>query len=299
MDRESQSGSRPQVIDLITVVFEPELYLLELQARSISLYLDSARIKNIYIVVNGDSHLCQAIDPGWWGENSNKINIIHRSFFGVDPTLDGWSSQQLYKLCAANIAESQWSMCLDAKTWFVKKLDWYELFDNTGKAHFSNFPTIPVFRSAQQAIEQYFNIELPNVISPGGVPFMFHTETVKDMFDAIPQFFDFFCTNVKFPNNITEFMLYSGFVVKKYQTYDTLYSGQQYYQVTNLADWQVAEFDLILQRMNYPSNLTSSIQGRAYPHLSDRQLDQWLEFLLTKHIISDKEIAKTKLNILK
>jgi hypothetical protein len=299
MDRESQSGSRPQVIDLITVVFEPELYLLELQARSISLYLDPARIKNIYVVVNGDDHLCQAIDPDWWGENSSKINVIHRSVFGVDSTLTGWDSQQLYKLCAANIAESQWSMCLDAKTWFMQTLDWQQLFDDVGRANFSNFPTIPVFQSAQQAIQKYFNIELPNVISPGGVPFMFHTETVKDLFAAIPQFFDFFCANVKFPNNITEFMLYSGFVVKKYQTYDLLYSGRQYYQVTNLADWQVAEFDLILQQMNHPNNLTSSIQGRAYPHLSDSQLDQWLEFLLTKHIISDKEIAKAKLNILK
>ena len=94
-------------------------------------------------------------------------------------------------------------------------------------------------------------------------------------------------------------MLYSGFVVKKYQTYDLLYSGRQYYQVTNLADWQVSEFDSILQQMNHPTNLTSSIQGRTYPHLSESQLDQWLEFLLTKHIISDKEIAKIKLNILK
>jgi len=299
MDRESQSSSRPQVIDLITVVFEPELYLLELQARSISLYIDHSKIRNIYIVVNGDNHLCQAIDPRWWGKNSNKVNIIHRSYFGVDPTLDGWSSQQLYKLCAANIADSEWSMCLDAKTWFVQTLDWHQLFDEAGRANFSNFPTIPVFRPAQVAIEKYFNIDLPDVISPGGVPFMFHTETVKDMIEAIPGFFEFFCTNVKFPNNITEFMLYSGFVIKKYKTYTTLYSGQQYYQVTNLADWQIPEFDSILYSMNHYNNLTSSIQGRAYPHLSESQLDQWCEFLLTKHIITDKEIAKLKLNILR
>jgi hypothetical protein len=98
---------------------------------------------------------------------------------------------------------------------------------------------------------------------------------------------------------MTEFMLYSGYVIKKYQSYTVLYTGQQHYQVTNLADWQINEFDEILERMGANNNLTSSIQGRAYPHLSDSQLDQWLDFLLTKHIISDKEIAKTKLNILK
>jgi hypothetical protein len=299
MDRESQSSSRHQLIDLITVVFEPELYLLELQARSISLYIDHLRIKNIYIVVNDDSSICDLIDPLWWGINHNKVNIIHRSAFGVDPTLDGWSSQQLYKLCAANIAESEWSMCLDAKTWFVQTLDWARLFDDGGRIKFTSLPTIPVFRPAQLSIEKYFEIELPRVIGPGGVPFMFHTETVKDMINYIPDFFEFFCTNVKLPSYMTEFMLYSGFVIKKYNTYDTLYSTTQHYQVTNLADWQINKFDSMLNRMGHDNNLTISIQGRAYPHLSESQMDKWCEFLLTKHIILHKEIAKLKLNTLR
>ena len=299
MDREYQSSSRYQLIDLITVVFEPELYLLELQARSISLYIDHLRIKNIYIVVNDDSSLCDLIDPQWWGINHNKVNIIHRSAFGVDPTLDGWSSQQLYKLCAANIAQSEWSMCLDAKTWFVQTLDWAQLFDDTGRVKFTSFPTIPVFRPAQLSIEKYFDIELPRVIGPGGVPFMFHTETVKDIINYIPDFFEFFCTNVNLPSYMTEFMLYSGFVIKKYNTYNTLYSTTQHYQVTNLADFQINEFDSILDRMGHTNNLTISIQGRAYPHLSESQMDRWCELLLTKHIIAHKEIAKLKLNTLR
>ena len=299
MDRESQSSSRYQLIDLITVVFEPELYLLELQARSISLYIDHLRIKNIYIVVNDDSSLCDLIDPLWWGINHNKVNIIHRSAFGVDSTLDGWRSQQLYKLCAANIADSEWSMCLDAKTWFVQTLDWAQLFDDRGRVKFVSFPTIPVFRPAQLSIENYFDIELPEVIGPGGPPFMFHTETVKDMINYILDFFEFFCTNVKLPSYMTEFMLYSGFVIKKYSTYDTLYSTAQHYQFAHLADWQINEFDSILDCMGHDNNLTISIQGRAYPHLSESQMDKWCEFLLTKHIIEHKEIAKLKLNTLR
>jgi hypothetical protein len=235
----------------------------------------------------------------WWGINHNKVNIIHRNAFGVDPTLDGWSSQQLYKLCAANIAESEWSMCLDAKTWFVQTLDWTQLFDDRGRVKFTSFPTIPVFQPAQLSIEKYFDIELPKVIGPGGVPFMFHTETVKDMINYIPGFFEFFCTNVNTPSYMTEFMLYSGFVIKKYNTYDTLYSTTQHYQVTNLADWQINEFDSMLDRMGHINNLTISIQGRAYPHLSESQMDRWCELLLTKHIIAHKEIVKLKLNTLR
>jgi len=98
---------------------------------------------------------------------------------------------------------------------------------------------------------------------------------------------------------MTEFMLYSGFVIKKYNTYNTLYSTTQHYQVTNLADWQINEFDLILDRMGHANNLTISIQGRAYPHLSESQMDKWCELLLTKHIIAHKEIVKLKLNTLR
>ena len=55
----------------------------------------------------------------------------------------------------------------------------------------------------------------------------------------------------------------------------------------------------MLNRMGLANNLTISIQGRAYPHLSESQMDRWCELLLTKHIIAHKEIAKLKLNTLR
>lgn len=293
------------MIDLITVVFQQELHLIEIQARSIELYLEPHRINKIYAVVDSEDSVAASVDPAWWGVNADKVVVIPRSQLGLAPQLDGWSRQQLYKLLAAEQAETEWSMCLDAKTWFVQPLVWDRLFTDTGLVRFASFPTIENFKDAQVFLEEFYSIELPHVIGPGGVPFMFKTDLVKEMTQDIVQrtgtsFFNWFCIHVMDPDRITEFMLYSGYVIHKLGDYSSLYSRDQYYTVTNMADRQVAEeFDLILSRMDAPENITASIQGRAYPHLSDSQMDAWFNFLLRKSLITDPEIAKMQLNTLR
>jgi hypothetical protein len=291
------------VIDLITVVFQQELFLIETQARSIELYIDSDKINNIYVAVNDEDSVAELIDTNWWGINSSKVKVIARSFWGNAHTLDGWSSQQLYKLLAANEAEANWAMCLDAKTWFVQKLDWDKLFSQD-RVSLKSHKIAPVFQPARQFVEKYFGVDCPDVIGPGGVPFMFHVQTVKDMFSYIEHrenrsFFDFFVEHVYLPDAVTEFILYTGYVKFKHQSLSKLYTEQQYYSVTNLADWQMGNFDAIFAKMSLPNNLTASIQGRAYPHLTESQLHQWCEFLSNRQLVADIEKAQFRLNILR
>jgi hypothetical protein len=282
------------------VVFEKEIPLIEIQARSIELYIDTDIIKNIYVVVNDEDFIVDQINPMWWGINSNKVQIIPRSKYGVDPTLIGWDSQQMYKLFAAESAESNWSMCLDAKTWFVHRLQWDKLFDEQHTVKFRSIPVIPVFKSAQEFLEKFYNIDMKEVIGPGGVPFMFHTETVKSMFtDLSTPFLEFFSTHVRFPANITEFMLYSAYVIYKYGDYSSLYSHSQPYMVQNMADFQLDKFDKILENMYYPVTLTASIHLRVYALLSDDQFERWCSFLLQKNLTTNIEIIKSQLNILR
>ena len=299
MDRATTSSGRPQVIDIIVVAYRDDTFLLELQARSILLYFPVERISNIYICVNDEDSVCNDIDTDWYKDIKHKVKIIPRSKFGVDPTLDGWRSQQLYKLLLANQAESPWSLCLDSKTCFVKQFNWNLWFDNDGRVNVWNFPTITVFKSAQDFIETYFNIICPLVIGPGGVPFAFHTETVKSMCQEIPNFFNFFCKNVKYPAGLTEFMLYTGYVLKKYQTLNKLYSDNQYYSFFNLADWQVKDFDTVWKLTKNENLLTASIQQRAYPHLSDEQFNAWINFLQSKNLLTTHDPIAQKLNTLR
>jgi len=289
------------VIDVLTVVFQQELYYLEIQARSIEQYINYDKIGKIFVIVNDEDSVCSSVDVNWWGQNSNKVEIVPRSRFGVAASIDGWSSQQLYKLFGASIAVNEWSMCLDAKTWFVKSLDFKKMFDESGRVNVHSFPTIPVFKSAEEFVEQFYNIESKQVIGPGGVPFFFHTETITDLIADLEQnhntnLLDFFTKHVMHPIMLTEFMLYSGFVKYKYGTHDTLYSQYQYYAINNVADFQVSEFDTIFGYMQQDHNLTASIHRRVYPLLTDQQLACWVDFLYNKQLINDKEATRRKLN---
>ena len=298
MDRKSKDSRGIKVIDLITVVFEKEIPLIKIQAKSIELYIDTHNIKNIYVVVNDEDSVVNLIDPTWWGINSHKVQVIPRSKYGVDPTLIGWDSQQMYKLFAAEESDCPWSMCLDAKTWFVQSLQWDKLFDSQNRVKFRSIPVIPVFKSAQEFLENYYRIRMANVIGPGGVPFMFHTQTVRSMFKELDvPFLEFFSKHVRLPTNITEFMLYSAYVIYKYSDYNSLYSTSQPYIVQNIADFQVNEFDKILENMNYPVTLTASIHGRVYPWLTDDQYERWCSFLVDKKLTVDLENTKSQLNI--
>ena len=289
------------MIDIITVVFQQELYYLEIQARSIEQYIDSDKIGKIFVVVNDEDSVCSSVDVNWWGQNSNRVNIIPRTQFGVREQLDGWDSQQLYKLFGASVATSKWSMCLDAKTWFIQNLDFDKMFDSIDRVNLRSFSTIPVFKPAETFVEKFYNIESKEVIGPGGVPFFFHTPTVIDMIKDLEEnhqttLIDFFSKNVMHPVFLTEFMLYSGFVKYKYGSHDKLYSQQQYYLITNVADFQKYEFDKIFVQMQDPNNLTASIHRSVYPYLTEKQLQTWVDFLHSKNLIDDTAVTYQKLN---
>lgn len=301
MDRKLESGSRTEVIDLITVVFAEEIPLIEIQARSIGLYIDSNRIGNIYVVVNDKDSVVDLLDKKWWGANEDKVQIIPASHFGVADTLDGWSSQQLYKLLAARDCLSSWSMCLDAKTWFVNQLEWDHIF-LSNKANFTQFPTAPVFDNAKKFLEHYYQKPLLNIIGPGGVPFLFHSPTVKNMIIDIEKrennlFFNWFVENLLWPNQVTEFMLYSAYV-NNMRSYFDLYTGKQYYSITNMAEWEVDKFEELFKRMQSEKNLTASIHRKAYKMLSQEQLDQWTSFLFSKKLVPSPKISNLTLNTL-
>lgn len=288
-------------IDFITVVFDKEIDYLYTQAKSISLYIDSDSIGTIFVIVNDDDNVCKKINVEWWGENRHKVNIIPRTRFGVCEVLHGWDSQQLYKLFGASLSANKWSICLDAKTWFVQKLDFDKIFDNDDRVNLHSHPTPLVFKPAEEFVENFYNIESKEVIGPGGVPFFFHTQTVNDLISDLENnhnttLLEFFSKNVMHPIFLTEFVLYSGFVKYKYGSHDELYSQKQYYLITNIADFQKHDFDKIFVQMQNPNNLTASIHRSVYPYLTQKQLKTWVNFLHSKNLIDDPDDMYQKLN---
>ena len=289
------------MIDLITVVFQPEIPYLEIQAKSIQNNFTSDQIKTIYVVVNDHDDLVKEIDPNWWGLFADRVVVYPYSIFGYSNRVGGWDNQQLCKILAAARSTVEWSVVLDAKTYFVKPCNTALLFDSTSRACTNKLHPQPVFESAKNYVEKLYNIKLTHIIGPGGVPFMFHTKTVQEMISYTEEitkqsFHAFFQDNVCYPNLITEFYLYSGYVTHRYGGFDTLYAEKQRWTCVNVSDWQVEQFPELFESMQKFLTLTVSVAGKAWKLLDNTQQHAYLSFLQRKNLIDNVEIVQKRLN---
>jgi hypothetical protein len=271
------------MIDLITVVFRDEISLLQIQARSIEKYIDE--VDTITVIVNDSADVLELIDTNWWGKYQDRVKVKVRTF---EPRVNGWESQQLCKLLAAADSQSEWSMVLDAKTWFVQTLDYNKLFDSDGRANVGLCGIFLPFLDSQKFVEKYFNISMPMVIGPQGVPFMFHTNTAKELVNSVDDFVDFFQTALRYPNLVTEFHLYSGYVIANGKL-GNLYNKTPYYGLVNISQFEIDQFDNLFAQMNNSKILTASIHRGVYQLLTQERLNYWLDFLIAKGLIQTRE----------
>jgi hypothetical protein len=273
------------MIDIVTVVFRDELSVLKLQAQSIELYCQAIGIKSIYVVVNDTDSVAKEIDPVWWGNLSSYVRIIPRSAFSTDFVDNGWVSQQVLKLLASSISYNTWSMVLDAKTIFVKPLTTDQILNKKGQLNLCCYPIQSVFEPSKQIVSELFNVEVVSVAEPAGVPFFFHNCTVRSMLSTIHSL-----TGQEFPTwfqeqgMVTEFILYSGYVLYKDRTMDLMYAHVQGSMplCSNLCHSEVAQFDKKFQAML--DSITVSVHRNAWKQLTDQQKTQYFNFLSSRGI---------------
>ena len=284
------------MLDFITVVFRDELPLLEIQARSFDQYLNPLDVNQIVVVVNDDDSVAGSIDPNWWGQHADRIVVKPRSRYGFTPSNSGWDDQQLLKLLAAAESKNKWSMVFDAKTWLIKTLDTQEsaLFDTEGRPNVGRMHLSPLFETAKLFVEQYYGIEMEMVLGPSGVPYVFHNADVREMIAEIPNFVDFFQQHLLGPTFLTEFVLYAGYIIKKYGSVEVIYNPNKlkidptqrtYINVANLASWETDNFNNFIDSILESKTLTASIHRDTYQHLTPEQLLTWVLLLEERKLI--------------
>jgi hypothetical protein len=289
------------MFDFITVVFRPEVPYLEIQAKSLENYFTNDQIKNIYVIVNDDDSVVDLIDKSWYGKYADRVIVYPYSVFGYVNRVGGWDNQQLCKLLGAARSTCEWSVVLDAKTFFVKPFKTEFFLDSENKACTNKLLPFSQFESAKACVENLYNIEFDHVIGPGGVPFIFHTPTVLSMITdteilAGKNFIDFFLDNVCYPNLITEFYLYSAYVKYKYGNVEHLYNNKQRWDCVNIADWEADNFDALFAKMQKFMALTVSIASKAWALLTQEQQLAYLEFLNKRNLITNVQNTQKRLN---
>jgi Family of unknown function (DUF6492) len=265
------------MIDLITVVFQDELTTLKTQAHSIAVY--GRNIDTIFVVLNDESGIGSKIDRTWWGIWQERVQIVSRDAFGTTWTANGWLSQQVLKLMTATVSSNEWSMVLDAKTFFVRPM-----------LEFNSYPAVgqlgiyPVFEPSQQIVNELFGITLTRQLGPGGVPFIINTKEVRRMVTWIEEntkqnFVEWFQDQ----GMLTEFILYSGWIQYKYSGFAPLYDiSKSDIHPCNLCHSEVASFDRKFVQMQ--SADTVSIHRRAWAQLTPAQQTQYTNFLASRGI---------------
>jgi hypothetical protein len=265
------------MIDLITVVFDGELTTLKTQAQSIAVY--GRNIDTIFVVINDDVGTGSNIDRTWWGIWQDRVQVVNRQAFGDQWSDNGWLSQQALKLITATISSNEWSMILDAKTFFVRPM--YE-FENQPAV--GQLDIYPVFKPSQDIVNQLFGINLTQQLGPGGVPFIINTHEARDMIKWIEDktgqdFVQWFQAQ----GMLTEFMLYSGWIQYRHGAFDKVYnvSKSEIYPC-NLCHSEVPSFDRKFKEMQ--STDTVSIHRRAWSQLTSEQQQQYTDFLSSRGI---------------
>jgi hypothetical protein len=80
--------------------------------------------------------------------------------------------------------------------------------------------------------------------------------------------------------DVTEFLLYSGFILQQYSTYDFLYNiDKAAMRAVNVAHTEVNQFGQLFKEMLLPHTSTVSIHRWAWRDLTAQQQQQYRDFL--------------------
>ena len=274
------------MIDIVTVVFEQEIPVLRAQAQSIALNCQRIGIRNIYVVLNDVETVATQIDPAWWGPLANNVLVIPRTAFSTPFVENGWVSQQVLKLMTAAMSYNTYSMILDAKTIFVRELDPDTVVDATGKILTGRCPIYPVFDPSRKIVEQLFEIELPDQLGPGGVPFVVHNDTVRMMIAEVTL-----RTRTSFPiwfqqqGRVTEFILYAGFVKFLCGDLSVLYAEHDKLGgIVNVSHDETDAWLTKISQMNRIDTLTVSVHRGAWAQLTALQRQEYKNLLISRGI---------------
>jgi hypothetical protein len=133
-------------------------------------------------------------------------------------------------------------------------------------------------------VNTLFDVDLQKQLGPGGVPFVLDNSLTQEMILEITALTgQSFGTWFQQQGMVTEFILYAGYVLKKYGSYKILYDTENT-AITpcNLCHSEVGSFDRKFKEMQ--GSTTVSIHRRAWPQLTNQQQTQYINFLASRGI---------------
>ncbi|MDM7855568.1 DUF6492 family protein [Cellulomonas alba] len=208
-------------LTFVTPVFEAELPLLELQARSLARRLPADEGHELLVLDNtarGLGRAARARLEAAYGEHLPHVRVLRPSDVCPMPPTSGWRGQQVLKLAVARLVRTPRYVALDAKNHLVGSLDdaFVEGPDGRTRVRAHGFADHPL-RPALEHVLGYLGVDPAGAVErfPATVtPYVLDTATVRDVVADVESrsgrpFGDEFVAH-----ELTEFFLYAGWILR-------------------------------------------------------------------------------------
>lgn len=220
-------------ITFVTVVFEPELLLLELQAMSLARWLDPAIVERVIVLDNTANGMRSAAADGlrgMYGPFADRVDVLRPSDLGPTTLASGWRAQQALKLLVAERVDTAWYVTLDAKTHLIEPTTLSDFFASPVLPHggfhsYLTHPLLPQLTTVLQS-EGLDPDAFTARFTSTATPFVLRTGVVRELLlDVGSRNPDGFAAEFE-RARLTEFFLYTAWQLESGAALDELHSGQ-------------------------------------------------------------------------
>lgn len=239
------------MIDFVTVVFEGDLLLQRLQARSIALFADPDLVGRIHIINNDEPELESVIHETIvpeYGRFAGQVRVHHWTDLIPDRMgASGWRSQQVLKLKIAEFVESELYIVFDGKNHFIRPTAQTDLVRGGKPVSFFARPNGNLAEYFRETM-LYYGLD-PEVLvtasMPATTPYILHTGIVRDMMRHVAerenQSFDAYFLSKRY---LTEFYMYFAYLNLLEGGPSAYYHFGRRFAVTLFTRWPQREEDI-------------------------------------------------------
>jgi hypothetical protein len=211
-----------QGLTFVSVVFEAEYLLLQLQARSMSRYLRPELVGGIFVIDNSARGMPEATRSRLledYGVLSESVQVLRPDEICEVPGTIGWRSQQILKLGVADLVKTERYVVLDAKNHLVRPLErsLFEAPDGRARVNAHSYENHP-FRPALERTFGYFGADPGDYLgqfTATVTPFVLDRDVVGAMVRDIEATAGCPFGQEFVDRELTEFLLYSGWLVTR------------------------------------------------------------------------------------
>ena len=217
-------------LTLVTVVFDAEFGLLELQARSFAAFLDPTPVSAIIVIDNSRRPMSRARRRSLlaaYGPFASRVTFLRSDEVATVPPTIGWRRQQVLKLRIADLVETSTYVVLDAKNHLIRPtgLGVFAAADGRPRGSFHHYDSHPL-RATLEAVLGYFDLDpAPRIarFTATSTPFILITRAARQLVAAVEQREGREFAEVFVERRFTEFFLYSAWIESTGASLDELY----------------------------------------------------------------------------